>query len=400
MINYQEAQRQILLFTKILKNETISLDEAYGRVLAETVTADRDYPPFNRATMDGYAINCKDYDSGTREYNIASTIYAGQENTVTLLPGECYKIMTGAAVPLQADIIIKKEDAGTTDKKIIIKTNSCKAFQNIARQGEDIKAGSIIIDENKRCTPAVMSLLAALGKHKVEVKQFPFISIFTTGNEIVPIEKTGVSTVQIRNSNQYLLKALLKEWNIIPQVCTHIPDDRAALKLAFTNALASDIVIINGGISAGDTDYVAETLIGIGVKMIFHKVAIRPGKPFWCGVMPNGGLAFALPGNPFSCMVTFNLFVKPYLTACFGLLPQPFLKLPLIDSRIKKTSLDDFFPVQVQPDPASLKALHFNTSGDIKATIFADGIALHPSQIDMLEKDVLVDYLSFGNSAF
>ncbi|MEO6537754.1 MAG: molybdopterin molybdotransferase MoeA [Ferruginibacter sp.] len=395
MINYKEAQEQILSFTKPFGDETISLEDAYGRILTEQLIADRDYPPFNRATVDGYAIKGKDFNEGIKEYKAVSIIYAGEQNTVKLSPGECYKIMTGAAVPVSADAVIKKEDTSATAEKIIIIRVACKPFQNISKQGEDAKAGAVMIDKNTVCSPAVISLLAALGRHTIKVKQLPTVSVFTTGNEVVPVDTEPIETVQIRNSNQYLIKALLKEWNINPQISEHIKDDRAALTKAFTNALSSDIIIVNGGISAGDTDYVAETLTGIGVKLIFHKVAIRPGKPFWCGLMPNGGLAFALPGNPFSCMVTFNLFVKPYLIACFGLAQKPFLKLPMLFEKVKKVSLDEFFPVSLQHDLLGLKPLLFKTSGDIKAPLFADGIALHPAEMQTLEKDFLVDYLPF-----
>lgn len=398
MITYKEAQRQILSFAKPFQNEIIPLEDAYGRILAEPLIADRDYPPFNRATMDGYAINCKNFNDGIREYNIASIIYAGQENTAPLLPGECYKIMTGAAVPPEADAVIKKEDTTQTQEKIIINIDACNPFQHIAKKGEDINCGAVIIEKNIFCTATVISLLAALGRHTINVKQLPNVSVYTTGNEVVPVDIAKISTVQIRNSNQYLIKALLKEWGIRPQICEHVQDDREALTKAFTKALSTDIIIVNGGISAGDADYVAEVLTGIGVKMLFHKVAIRPGKPFWCGVMPNGGLAFALPGNPFSCLVTFNLFIKPYLSACFGLAQKSFVKLPLLESRAQKTSLDDFFPVQFQEDPIGLKPLLFNTSGDIKAPLFADGIALHPPEIVTLDKDFLVDYLPFRGS--
>lgn len=396
-MNYKEAREQILLLAKDFKNETISLDDAYGRVLAEKIIADRDYPPFNRATMDGYAINYEDFNNGVRTYTIAATIYAGQYNTAMLQPGACYKIMTGASVPLDANLVIRKEDVALIDQHIRLSINSGKAFQNIAKQGEDIKSGTTVIGENILCTPAVISLLAALGKYQVVVGQLPIVSVFTTGNEIVSIDKSPIATFEIRNSNQYQLKNLLKEWHIHPQICEHIKDDKEALTKAFSKALNSDIIIVNGAVSAGDTDFVPEVLTNIGVNMLFHKVAIRPGKPFWCGVLPNGGLVFALPGNPFSCMVTYNLFIKPYLRACFGLPQKPVLRIPLLHAKMKKVSLDEFFSVRLQADPIGLKSLQFNTSGDIKAPLFADGIALHPLEIETLEEGLLVDYLPFGN---
>lgn len=395
MINYLEAQQIILAQAKPFATESIALNNALGRTLAETIVADRDYPPFNRATMDGFAFNYADFEKGIKQYQLIDTIFAGSITNKVLKQGECYKIMTGAAVPTSANVVIRKEDTSIADNLVTLHIESYKLFQNIAMQGEDITAETSIITSNKICTPAVISVLAALGKSTVTVKRLPSVSVFTTGNEIVPVETSRIDTVQIRNSNQYLLKALLQQWQIQPSICKHLQDDKAALTTAFKEALSSDIIIINGGVSAGDADYVPEVLTSLGVALLFHKIAIRPGKPLWCGKLPNGGLVFALPGNPFSCMVTFQLFIKPYLLACFGLPQQAFLQLPLAISKVKNVGLDEFFPAQIQAVPMSIIPLHFKTSGDVKATLFADGIALHPSTAQALEANTIVNYLPF-----
>lgn len=396
MIHYQEAQQIILAQVKPLATESIALSNADGRILAEPIVADRDYPPFNRATMDGFAFDHNDFVNGIKQYNIIDTIFAGSTTNIVLQQGECYKIMTGAAVPTSANVVIRKEDTSIVDNLVTLHIETCKLFQNISKQGEDITATTSIISDNKICTPAVISVLAALGKSELMVKRLPSVSIFTTGNEIVPVYTHPIDTVEIRNSNQYLLKALLKQWQIEPTICQHIKDDKAALTAAFKEALPSDIIIINGGVSAGDADYVPEVLTSLGVQLLFHKIAIRPGKPLWCGKLPNGGLVFALPGNPFSCMVTFQLFIKPYLLACFGLPPQAFLQIPLAATKVKNVGLDEFFPAQIQAAPISLMPLHFKTSGDVKATLFADGIALHPSTSQALEANTIVHYLPFN----
>lgn len=396
MIHHEEAQQIILAQAKPFATESIALSNALGRTLVETIVADRDYPPFNRATMDGFAFRHEDFEKGIRQYIIIDTIFAGSTTNKALQKGECYKIMTGAAVPTSANVVIRKEDTSIADNIATLHIESCKLFQNIAKQGEDITAATSIITDNKICTPAVISVLAALGKSEVTVKRLPSVSIFTTGNEIVPIETNPIDAVQIRNSNQHLLKALLQQWQIQPSICKHLQDDKAALTAAFKEALQSDIIIINGGVSAGDADYVPEVLSSLGVQLLFHKIAIRPGKPLWCGKLPNGGLVFALPGNPFSCMVTFQLFIKPYLLACFGLPQQPFLQLPLATTKAKNVGLDEFFPAQIQAVPISITPLHFKTSGDVKATLFADGIALHPASSQALQANTIVNYLPFN----
>jgi len=396
MIHYQEAQQIILAQAKPFATESIALSNVLGRTLAETIVADRDYPPFNRSTMDGFAFNYADFEKGIKQYKIIDTIFAGSTTNKVLQQGECFKIMTGAAVPTSANVVIRKEDTSVNDNKVTLHIETCKLFQNIAKQGEDINAATNIITGNTICTPAVISVLAALGKKTVTVKRLPSVSVFTTGNEIVPVETTPIEPIQIRNSNQHLLKSLLQQWQIQPSICKHLQDDKAALTAAFKEALPSDIIIINGGVSAGDADYVPEVLTSLGVQLLFHKIAIRPGKPLWCGKLPNGGLVFALPGNPFSCMVTFQLFIKPYLFACLGLPQQPFLQIPLASSKAKNVSLDEFFPVQLHAEPISLVALSFKTSGDIKATLFADGIALHPASAQALEANSIVHYLPFN----
>src|ERR1035437_4411384 len=343
MIHYKIAQEQILSLAKSFGKEKIELDNSLGRVLAEPITADRDYPPFNRATMDGYAIRSSDFNNGIREFEIVEIIYAGQESISSLEVGQCFKIMTGAAVPESTDIVIRREDTVENDKKVKINVESCKSFQNISRQGEDIAQQVIACDINSLITPPFIAILAALGKTKVKVEQLPKVAIFTTGDEVVSIDTKDISRVQIRDSNNHLLKGLLKNWGITPIICEHVKDDKDELYKNLYKALACDIIIINGGVSAGDADYVPQTLKSLAVKEIFHKVAIRPGRPLWFGALPNEGVVFALPGNPFSCHVTFELFVKPYLLACFGLEQRSELRLPLLSEKTKKVRLDEFF---------------------------------------------------------
>lgn len=354
------------------------MDDAFGRIIAEPVVADRDYPPFNRAAMDGYALSLKDLESGTRTFTIAETIFAGQASQKRLTSNQCYKIMTGAAVPGPADVIIRKEDTLTSDNEVHVNINHFHPFQHISRMGEDIKNGEGIISASLLCTAPVINALAAMGKHEITVSRLPVVAIFTTGNEVVPLNEP-VSPFQIRNSNLHLFKALFKKWQIIPVFTEHVPDDKADLHQAFYKAMQADIIVISGGVSAGDADYVPEVLESLGVKKLFHKVAIKPGKPIWCGLTPNNGLVFALPGNPFSSLVTFMLFVETYLRHSFGLREQKLMNLPFRGLRINKSSLDEFFPVKLEASPLAGIPLSFNSSGDILAALHADGIMHHPA---------------------
>jgi molybdopterin molybdotransferase len=394
MLTYKQAQQTITALSRSFGTERIALDDADGRVLAEDIYADRDYPPFNRATMDGYAIHTNDWESGTREFKIQQVIYAGQTGQAELQTGTCYKIMTGAPVPSSANAVIRREDAQQVDDTVSFNIETIKPYQNIARQGEDIKAGEDILKAQSICSPAVVSLLATLGKNQVMVKSLPKVALFTTGDEVVDIS-AEIKPNQIRNSNQYLLKSLLKKWLIKPLVCSHIIDNKEQLKATLGEVLNFDIVITCGGVSAGDADYLPEVLEGLGVKKLFHKLSIRPGKPIWCGQLPNGGLVFALPGNPISCMVTFKLFIEAYISMCFGLGMPKLLQLPFKGSRKRISSFDEFFPVNISGEPSMLYPIHTNTSGDIRLGLGADALAFHPAEADVLNDGNLVNCLLF-----
>jgi molybdopterin molybdotransferase len=375
MLIYTEAQQIITALARPFGQEEIALEEADGRVLAGGVPADRDYPPFNRATMDGYAIARQDWDNGLRSFKVQQVVYAGQVVNAELSAGTCYKIMTGAPVPLSANALIRREDAEQVGDVVTFSIETLKPFQNIARKGEDMHEGDVVLQKGMVCNPSAISLLASLGKVKLTVERLPKVALFTTGDEVVE-PGMPVAPSQIRNGNQYLLKSLLKQWQIKPAVYQHIADDKELLKQHLTQALNCDMVITCGGVSAGDADYLPEVLESIGVKKLFHKVAIRPGKPIWCGQMPNGGLVFALPGNPFSCHVTFKLFIETYLMACFGLPKSALSQLPLLSAKAKKVSLDEFFPAKVSND--GLLSIAFNSSGDIKSALVADALVVHP----------------------
>jgi molybdopterin molybdotransferase len=188
---------------------------------------------------------------------------------------------------------------------------------------------------------------------------------------------------------------VLKKWLIKPAVCKHIIDDKQQLESELSEVLNFDIIISCGGVSAGDADYLPEVLEGLGVKKLFHKLSIRPGKPIWCGQLPNGGLVFALPGNPFSSMVTFKVLVESYLSVCFGLGMPKVLRLPFTGSRKRVSGFDEFFPSKITGQPSTLQAIPINTSGDIRLGQNADALAFHPVDKDSLMDGDMVECLLF-----
>lgn len=402
MITYREAQQLVLGQARSFGRETVPLEQAGGRVLSGVIRADRDYPPFPRATMDGYAMRFSDLEQGIQRFTVIETIMAGYQSTRSIGPGECYKIMTGGAVPAPADIVIRRENiqegadfaqllpvlpdplpAGTLPAPADPRF-PWRPYQNIARQGEDLAAGAVVIDHPTVCEPAVIGLLATLGQTLVTVERIPRIGLLTTGNEVVsPGDPIG--PVQIRNSNRWLLESALKKSGAALASIVHAPDDPAILKTEIARGLEHDILILSGGVSAGDADHVPGTLAALGVRQLFHRVAIRPGKPVWTGVAPDGCMVFALPGNPFSCLVNMILLIRPYLQTCYGLpAPEP-LGLPLATARKKRSPLDEFFPAGLHGAPAVLSPVALNGSGDIRLGMEANMLALHPAASGDLE---------------
>lgn len=389
---YTEAQHILMNAAHSFGKETVPLEQAFGRVLCEKITADRDYPPFNRAAMDGYALRFEDFEKGQRNFKVNETIFAGQTPSTKLTPNQCYKIMTGASTPHDANLVIRREDTEEKNGTVTILVDTAKPFQNIAKRAEDLRRDDTIIDKPLTATPAVISLLAAVGKQSVMVEKLPRVAIVTTGDEVIAVDQP-VSDVQIRNSNSWLLKSLLHKQGIQPFPVIHVPDEPAALQNAIKQALDADIIISCGGVSAGDADYVPDAMAATGVEKLFHKLMIRPGKPIWCGKTADGKMVFALPGNPLSCMVTFSLFVQPFLNACYGLPAPTTIHLALQGERSKKTNLDEFFPVKIVPGAGAVQIVPFNGSGDIRAALFADGFARHHREKSIIKEGEPVEFL-------
>lgn len=389
MISYQKALEIIQSKAKSFGTEEVHLDDALDRILAEDIFANRDFPPFNRAAMDGIAIHIQDLEKGISSYHIAETIYAGDDNFKNLESGECYKIMTGAAVPESANIVIRNEDISFENGIAKLNIDSSKIYQNIAKKGQDLKKSELVLPQESQINTAKIGLLAALGKHTLKVQKLPQVAVLTTGNEVVPVHQTASAT-QINNSNLHLLKALLRKLGINPIKAEHLADEKDIIRTALKDALSADIIILNGGVSAGDADFIPEILEELGVKKLFHKVAIKPGKPIWCGYL-NDKMIFALPGNPFSCLVTFKIFVEPFIFSCLGIHNHD-EQLPLSFTRKGKTSLDEFFPVfNTQKE---LQYLPINGSGDIRLGLQANAVAWHPAEITDLEKGASVFFKS------
>ena len=392
MISYQEAQHIIARYAKSFGTEKVTQEKAHNRILAESIKADRDYPPFNRATMDGYAIRFADFSDGINKFKVKEIIYAGYDTDKILQKGECFKIMTGASVPDSADTVIRKEDVSVFDLIIELQTNTIKQGQSIAPKAGDLKQNDIILEKGIQLSASAMGGLAVVGSNTVQVQKLPSVIIYSTGDEVIT-EPVQLLPQQIRESNSNVLMAMLKKFEIHSVKRKHLADNENEIYNTIKKDINNDIIIISGGISAGDADYVPSVLEKLRVKKLIQHVAIRPGKPFWFGIAENGTTVFALPGNPVSAQVCYKLFVEHYLRTCFGLGANPIWQLPLVHQRNKKVKLDEFFPCKIQQVPFGIRACSFNTSGDITSTILSDGLGIQQMEKELINENELIDFI-------
>ncbi|XDD45830.1 molybdopterin molybdotransferase MoeA [Leptospira sp. WS39.C2] len=394
MISYLEALELILKESIPFGNEFVPIGESFGRVNSENILADRDYPPFHRSAMDGFAISSNEF-SNKKTYVYNRELHAGE--TITKLPNEStIRIMTGAPVPDGYDAVIKIEDTKLSEengkKTVLFQNSEIRAWLNIAKQGEDAKKGDLLLPIGTSINISEISLLASLGIDSVPVFSLPKVKIISTGNEVVPIEILPLPH-QIRDSNSFTITASLAKFKIIPHSITHVIDDESKMRNAVEQGLDSDILILSGGVSVGEKDLVPSILNQLGVSTIFHKTAIKPGKPIWFG-KKGKTFVFGLPGNPMSVQTCFRILIDPFLRKSLGLQKEIFLKLPFSDSKNKKHNLTEFFPVRLfTKDKTYISPIPFNGSGDIKAGRFSDGLAIFPQNQNQLLPEEMIEFL-------
>lgn len=374
MISVDEALKVVLNSSGKMSNESIPLSHALNRILGEDVFSDRDYPPFNRAAMDGIAIRHSDYTQGVRIFKIVESIFPGAESNFPLHSGECYKIMTGAAVPKDADLVIRVEDLNIVDDRATVQVEQPLGGKNIAKQGEDLKKNEIVLKKGTKITPTVSALLGTVGKSSVLVSRQPKINIITTGNEIKKIGEP-IRATEIRDSNSVFLISMLGSLGYSQVSLCSIEDSVADLEAGLTNGLKSDLLILTGGVSMGDADFIPEILSSLGVTKLFHKVAQKPGKPLWFG-KKNDTVVFGLPGNPVSVQVMFKVYIEPILRSMtIESNYKPTLR-PFLGEYTKKSRFKQFLPCKLT-ERGEVKLMEgYNGSGDIRTTAHSDGLLI------------------------
>jgi molybdopterin molybdotransferase len=316
LISVAHARESVLQTISPLDPETVAIDDALGRVLAEDVRAAQNVPPFPCSAMDGYAILAG--DSG-RHLTIVGESRAGTPTGQPVGEGEAIRVSTGAAIPAGATAVIPQEEVERAGDEVETRAASAPG-QHIRGAGEDMRAGSLQLTAGSRLTAVELGAAVGAGMGSLSVSRRPRVTILCTGDELrAPGEPLGPG--EIHNSNAPMLVGLATGAGALAGPARRLPDDRGATERGIEEALqSSDVVIITGGVSVGPHDHVKPALAELGVDEVFWSVALQPGKPTWFGLRsgPDQPLVFGLPGNPVSAVVTFSLFVAPALAALQG----------------------------------------------------------------------------------
>lgn len=305
MISPENAINEIIEFTPVLASEELQLKDALGRVLAEDVKSQIDMPPFDQSAMDGYAVQ----NILSHDFKIIGEHKAGDKPTYELGENEAIRIFTGALVPNTASAVVKQEDVSRFDLLINTDGNPLVSGANIRLKGEQIKKGNIAVRVGVPLQAGTVGYLSTLGVTLVKVSKLPQVTIITTGNELVT-PGTKLEPGQIYESNSIMLSAALLREGLNANILI-IEDDEETTRLTLSNAIEqSDVVLITGGISVGDYDFVYNALQSLNVKDVFYKVAQKPGKPLYVGKRDQT-MVFGLPGNPAAALTCFYLYVTP-----------------------------------------------------------------------------------------
>lgn len=316
MLEESEALSRIISSVSPGSVTWLPIELGLGKVLAQDVTGSVDSPPFDNSSMDGYAVRAEEASTGARIRVAAEEQAAGPDLRLVLREGEAIRIFTGAPLPEGADAVVMQEDV-ERDGEFIEILEGAEPGEFIRRRGGDVCAGQRILTRGQEITPARIALLASQGIAEIPVHTTPLAQIVTTGDELVD---PGVPLMpgEIYNSNGPLLQTAVMAAGGTG-AASHAMDDREELTDVLRSAFAvADMVIIAGGVSVGDRDYVKEVLNDLGVETDFWKIRLKPGKPFLFGRHPDGPIVFGLPGNPVSAFVTFSLFVRPVIRRLLG----------------------------------------------------------------------------------
>ncbi len=311
LLSLDDAQQQVLSAISPGPTVPVPLRAAFGRTLAEPITCDTDYPPFDRALMDGFAVRSADVASAPATLKVVGQIPAGGGSSASLGPGQAMQICTGGPIPTGCDAVARVEETECSADSVTIRSTA-PTGQFIARRASAVRSGQIVLEPGTRLTPPRIAVLAASGHHTAMVYAQPAVGVLVTGSELVEPEWVPAGA-QIRDSNRYVLDALIRQAGCRPVDFGAVRDDKKALAARLRDGLDTGFLCTAGGVSMGEFDFVPACIEECGATIRFHKLAIKPGRPVLFATTEDGGCAFGLPGNPGSVFVAFWLLVRPAL---------------------------------------------------------------------------------------
>ncbi len=388
-LTVDEARSMILSRMRVLETESVPIIEALGRVLAESVESTISHPAWDNSAMDGYAVRSQDVAGASSEnpavLRLIEDVPAGKFPTRSVGPGEATKVMTGAPVPDGADGVTRLEyTEQSSDRDTVKIVDSGDAGRNIRRKGEDLEAGDRPLQAGTHLRPAEIGILAMMGRPEALVYRRPKVGILSTGDEIADFDELALveAGVKIMNSNSYALAAQVIETGGQPVLLGIARDNRESLEERLAAAAGCDALITSAGLAVGEHDYVKEVLDDSGMEFLFYRVRMRPGSPFTFGLLGEMPV-FALPGNPVSAMVTFEVLVRPALKKMLGS-PNPlrrWRKVTLAEPAASRGWLTHFYRAFLEPgegDRWQARLTGPQGSGILSSMVLADALIRVP----------------------
>jgi molybdopterin molybdotransferase len=379
MISVSQADK--ILFESIpeFSFEVRPLKNCIGAILREDIHADRDLPAFDQALLDGIAVNFAEFEKGRREFFIEGVHRPGEKQPILKSSTGCFEIMTGAVVPKRCDCVIGVEQMTLQNGKAVVNHDvTAKQFQYIRPRQANQKKGDLLLAQGCVLNSVRIALAASVGKHRLKVSKKLKAALISTGDELVEIDAKNIKPFQIRKSNTVFLEIALISTGLFETKIFHFRDDEKALLREIKKILSRyDVLISSGGVSMGKFDFLPKVLGDLKVKVLFHKITQRPGKPFWFGKNKKGVVVFALPGNPVSTQVCLTRYVLPTLKKALGLRTAQ-TEIVKVNTMVTAHETFTLFQPAMLMNPGDVKLLSFGGSGDFASLADSSGFVEIP----------------------
>ena len=395
LVSYEEALKRIRSSMKpVERTESVHIEDAVDRVLAEEIVADRFVPPFDRAAMDGYAVKAEETfgasSSKPRVLRLAEVLHAGTLSNNVLGSGECVQVATGSAVPEGADAVVMVEFTEVNGEAVNV-LRPVYPGANISLKGEDIEEGEIVLELGEQLFPARIGVLAALGRKEVKVYVKPEVAVVPTGMEVQEVG-SPLKEGQIYDVNSYTLSSIIDKSGGVPVRCRVVPDTVGELRGAVKSLLGYDVIVFSGGSSVGERDLLVSVIQEFG-EVVFHGIQVKPGKPTLFSLV-DGKPVFGMPGYPTSCLLNGYLLLVPAVRqmARLPVKKEKTVKVRLARRVVSSTGRAQFLTVKIRDGVAYPV---FKQSGAITSMAEADGYVVLPVNVDVAEKDEMVTVFLF-----